>query len=284
MHRAVFIQTNDKQLLGARLARFAIERHSPGLPVTIMAIEAYPEFAAFEGATYHKGGHPITYRHDDLQSFTLSRFKPPELMGYQGEALVIDPDIFAVADIAPIFDLPRTGLPVLACAKKGAYDSSVMVLSCTELQDWRVSAFMDALRAGERDYLEYSTLSFMEGRVAELDRNWNSLDALSADTRFLHTTNRLTQPWKTGLPIDFTRTPLPKKFGIIPREWFYRATGRLTHTYQPHPDPAVTAFFFALAADALRAGAITEQEVRDEIARGHVRPDFLDRVREHTKS
>lgn len=273
-----FIQTNKKQRLGALLAKYALNRHTPSLPVSIMQVEEYPEFEAFVGHSYLHGGMVRSYDPDDLQSFTLTRFKPPELMGYEGMALVIDPDIFALTDVSEMFTLPRHEKPVLACRKRDAWDSSVMVLDCAKLRSWSVPIFLDELKAKRRDYSDYSTLRFMGDQVGELSRDWNSLDAILSETKFLHTTNRLTQPWKTGLPIDFHREPLRKKFGIIPREWLYRATGRYATHYQSHPDKRIETFFFSLLGEALTAGALTRAEIEEEMALGHVRPDLLSKV------
>ena len=45
---------------------------------------------------------------EDLQSFTPLRFMPPQLMGYEGRAIVIDPDVFAVGDVYELLT-PRHG-------------------------------------------------------------------------------------------------------------------------------------------------------------------------------
>ncbi len=48
---------------------------------------------------YLRDGGKREWVRDDLQSFTPTRFLPPQLMGYQGRAVVIDPDVFARGDI-----------------------------------------------------------------------------------------------------------------------------------------------------------------------------------------
>ena len=37
----------------------------------------------------------------------------------------------------------------------------------------------------------------------KISNNYNSLDSINNDTVLLHTTNRITQPWKEGLKVDF---------------------------------------------------------------------------------
>ena len=41
--------------------------------------------------------------------------------------------------------------------------------------------------------------------INELDRKFNMHDKIDEDTVLLHTTNRITQPWKINLQIDFER-------------------------------------------------------------------------------
>lgn len=276
--RKVFIQANDKQLLGAKLAKFAIERRSKDVPVEILNVDAEPVFKAFSGKTYLRQGRELTYDPLDLQSFTLSRFLPPERMGYQGMAVVIDPDIFAIRDLNELFASGTDGKSVAACRKKDAWDSSVMLLDCAKLRDWKVGEWLERMAKKEMDYDDIMTLRLIRDDVKELSRVWNSLDVLSDETKMLHTTGRLTQPWKTGLPIDFTRNPLPKLLGFIPREPIHRLLGKYPSTYQPHPDKKIIDFFFALLKEALAAGAVSRAEIEDEIRRKHVRPDLLERA------
>ena len=49
------------------------------------------------------------WRYDDLQSFTPLRFIPPELMGYQNRAVIIDTDIFAVGDVWELLSRDMAG-------------------------------------------------------------------------------------------------------------------------------------------------------------------------------
>ena len=112
MHNTVFIQNNPRQAIGARVARHALLRNSaaPGrFDVRIIETTDFPAFTGFEGRSYLREGKQVVWRNDDLQSFTPLRFSVPELMGYAGRAVVIDPDVFALADVNELFerDKPR---------------------------------------------------------------------------------------------------------------------------------------------------------------------------------
>jgi hypothetical protein len=280
MQRKIFIQTNNKQLLGAKLAKYAIERFykngGDAIPVLIINSDETDDFKNFEGTTYRfRGGEERTYHQKDLQSFTLTRLLPPERMNFEGMALVIDPDIFALSDIRPIFDILKEPNTILACKKKDAWDTSVMVLNCQKLPHWNSEIIFGRLKRKEVDYNTLMTLK-EERSVQELSRDWNNLDLLTPTTKFLHTTDRLTQPWRTGLKIDFTRNKAKKILGIIPREPILKLLGKYPSHYQQHPDKNIEKFFFTLATEALKAGAFTKDEVASAIAESNIRKDFFE--------
>jgi hypothetical protein len=96
----------------------------------------------------------------------------------------------------------------------------------------------------------------------------------------LHNTKRKTQPWKTGLPVDFRPAEGFKWFP--PKGWINRARRGLfgeygmLGQYKPHPDPEQEKFFFGLLRECLDSGAISEDFLRDEIRRNHLRHDAFD--------
>ena len=102
MEYCVFIQANDKQYVGALVAEYALRRnsrHNDKFDIRIMNYNDFPFLHAREGQMYLRDGGKREWVRDDLQSFTPTRFLPPQLMAYQGRAVVIDPDVFARADI-----------------------------------------------------------------------------------------------------------------------------------------------------------------------------------------
>lgn len=275
MKNTLFIQANTKQMVGALLAKFAAERQRKdpnAFDVQIINVETVPAFKEFTWAGFKRGEETRVQDPNDLQSFTLTRLMPPELMGYEGRAVVIDPDIFALKDITPLFEMDLKGNALAACAKKGAWDSSVMVLDCAKLKHWKIADILSSLKDGTGDYRTWMQLR-AEKNVLELSRDWNSLDVITHTTGMLHTTVRLTQPWKTGLPIDFTPGRIPPLFGYIPRFWVKQPTH-----YQPHPDPAVENFFFKLTKDALAAGAVTTGDLQSAVDAHNVRADIFKKL------
>jgi hypothetical protein len=280
----VFIQTNDKQSIGALVSAHSLKRnstHPDQFDVTIMRQEDYPFFRAKEGQAFLRHGVRRVWRNDDLQSFTLLRFMPPELMGYRGRALVIDPDVFAVGDVWELLSRDMGGKAILCRHlkhRKNAFATSVMLLDCARLTHWNVEREFDELLAMKRDYNDWISLKLEPpGTIGAFEDEWNDFDRLTDKTKLLHNTKRRTQPWKTGLPVDYTPTEIYPVIGAIMRmrrKLFgdYGLLGR----YARHPDPRQENLFFGLLRECVEKGTVPESALRTAMANNHVRHDALD--------
>jgi len=289
MRDTVFIHTNRKQRLGALVAAYSLKTRSAtpdAFDVRIIWAEDYPFIKGRDGQAYLREGRQVLWIEDDLQSFPPLRFDPPRLMGYQDRAVVMDPDVFAVGDVAELLRRDMRGHAILAKRmppdgrKPGHWATSVMLLDCAKLTHWDVERDFGRLFAGERDYNDWMwLLAEPEGTVGELEEQWNHFDTLDASTKLLHNTHRRTQPWKTGLPADFI--PRGKHVGAT-GSFFTRALARIRGrqegrrgVYKPHPDPKQEQFFFGLLREALAANAFPLSIVEEEIEYRHVRSDAL---------
>ena len=290
----VFIHTNHKQIVGARVGVHAIRRnsaHNDAFDVELIEHKDYPFFREYEGKLFLRDGVLRSWRNEDLQSFTPLRFMPPERMGYQGRALVIDPDVFAVGDVFELLSRDMRGKAIL-CRPRGRSErsvegpmaSSVMLLDCPKLRHWRVEEQFRWMFERKLDYKDWITLRLEKREsIGLFEPCWNDLDVFTRRTRMLHTTRRWTQPWKAGLPIDFT--PADKSRRFPPLGWLLHARRRLLgdHAllgrYRRHPDRHQEDYFFGLLHECLESGAVTEEMVVDEMRRDHVRHDALELVK-----
>ena len=167
MEYKVFIQTNHKQYIGALAAAHALARysdHTDKFSIEIIDVRDYSYFTEREGQLYLRDGAHRQWLNDDLQSFTLTRFMPPGLMGYQGRAVVIDPDVFAVSDVWDLLTRDMQGHSIMVRPrsgrkeKSGCMATSVMLLDCEQLQHWRVEEQFAAMFADELDYMDWICL------------------------------------------------------------------------------------------------------------------------------
>jgi hypothetical protein len=162
--------------------------------------------------------------------------------------------------------------------------TSVMLLDCAQLRHWRVAEQFDSMFEMKLDYKDWITLRHEKRESIGLFENcWNDLDVLNRRTKMLHTTRRWTQPWKAGLPIDFT--PADKFRRFPPLGWLLHGRRRIfgDHAmlgrYRRHPDRNQENYFFGLLRECLDQGSITEEMVRDQMRLDHVRHDALEIVK-----
>ena len=228
------------------------------------------------GQSILRGGHVRQWDPNDLQSFSPIRFAPPQELGFQGLAVVTDPDIFAIGDIGELFQRDLMGKAIWAVPRPGHNRSadyiatSVMLLDCARLRHWDFESDLDDLFAHRFDYVDWIELKREDrSTIGFLEPEWNDFDRLTPRTKLLHTTRRRTQPWKTGLPIDYTlRETGP--FDVI-----RRITRR---RYLPHPDRNQEALVYSLLAEMVDHGLVTETELVAEMAANHIRYDSLELV------
>lgn len=297
MKHTVFIQTNPVQIIGALVAEYAFRRnsaHNDKFDIRIINTTDYPFYAAHEGKTYLRGKTRRTWLNADLQSFTTTRFMPPELMGYEGRAVVVDPDVFAIADVWDLFSRDMQGKAIMARSRggaKGRFDhcmaTSVMLLDNAQLTHWKVEEQFESMFRDELDYMDWICLKTEDrNSIGLLEPEWNDLDHLTAQTRMLHTTKRKTQPWKTGLRVDF-RPPEPTRIPLSPVTLYHRtrrklgvALGKTEYFglghYRQNPDPNQERFFFGLLKECVEKGIVSEDMVREEMRLNHVRHDALE--------
>jgi len=274
----VFIQANARQMLGAKISAYSYKRQSrepDSFDVRILTLDDYPRLKA-QGQSILRGGFVRDWDPDDLQSFTPLRFAPPTLMGFEGQAVVTDPDCFGVGDIAELLTRDMAGMAICAVARSGHnadpdyIATSVMLLDCARLKHWDFEPLLDRLFAPAFDYVPWMELKFEDrGTIGFLEPEWDSFDELHPATKILHTTKRRTQPWKTGLPVDYTlRESGPLD---VLRRWFNRR-------YQRPVDRNQEAFVYALLAEMMDRGIVTKTELVAEMAVNHIRHDSLELV------
>ena len=284
----VFIHVNHKQILGAHVGMHSFRRFSENndkFDIRFIETRDHPFLAAKEGEEFLRNGVNRAWHMNDLQSFTPLRFMPPELMGYKGRALVIDPDVFAVSDIWELLTRDMQGKAILCRPRSrvskdinGPMASSVMLLDCAKLTHWKAAEQFNEMFEGKRDYKKWITLQYEDrANIGLLEKNWNDLDVLNRRTRLLHTTKRWTQPWKTGLPVDFM--PADKFKWFPPLGWLLHLRRKLFGDYaflghyKAHPDKNQEDLFFGLLSECLENGDVTPEMVKNEMLQNHVRRD-----------
>jgi hypothetical protein len=186
----------------------------------------------------------IKYR--NYTEFSLYRFLIPEICGFRGNAIYMDSDMLCFADIGELFDLEMDGLD-LRCVPSlygdGTWATSIMLINC-ESARFDLPGIMQDLDAWRFSYDEFMRLAprFRQHHhlaMGELDPSWNVFDAFPPRCKVLHFTNLFTQPWRD------------------PR----------------HP---LAALWRRQFDEAIRSGALGEDDVRRAVALGHAHRSLLD--------
>ncbi len=284
MKPTVFIHTNASQLLGAKVSAYSLQRasqHADKFDVQIIELEKYPHLMKHDGDNFLRDGQKFVWQYAELQSFTLLRFLPPQLMNFQGRSIVVDPDIFAVGDVYDLLSRDMQGKAVLCRQSKNgrSYATSCMLMDNAKLAHWQWEQQVDEMFALQRDYQKWIVLELEpENSVGLFENEWNDFDNLDKNTQFLHNTRRTTQPWKTGLAFqDLHRisADAQKKSKPSLRDKLRALTGKHKHIHQPHPDQKQQDLFFGFLRECLEKNLVSQELLQAEIEREYLRPDAL---------
>lgn len=272
----IFICTNDNQAIGAKVSKQSFLNRSSfnNCDIEIIHESDFPELKRFFLLPYKRKGKMTEHEKNDMQSFTLLRFIIPELMNYHGRALVIDPDVFLVRNgLEQILDISLENHAVYARKglKKGSWGSSVMLLNCLKLNHWKLHDFIEQMHSGRLDYDDLINLKLEEGKIGELESKWNEFDVINENTILLHTTEKITQPWRTGLELNSLIPPL---FYIFPRAPIYKLFGKNLTIGRNHPQEPVTHFFMKELSNCLIDGLVTRHEIDKAIESNFLRSDI----------
>jgi hypothetical protein len=303
----VVIHTNDQQLVPALVGAYSLKARSKNpefFEVRILRLEETPHLYNREGQKFvwWDARRTAVWRRSDLQSFAPLRRMVPELLGFVGRALVLDPDVFAIGDVNELLSRGMDGRAILCrprqvheipdvyrAQRSQLYSSAVMLLDCAQLRNWDWARDIDALFSCRLKLTPWlSLMDVPSERIGLFEEEWNDRDTLTPDTKLLHNTEISTQPWKTGLRADYHEYA-PR--GPMPLQWLTHRAVRLRHQrtltpllYRPHPDPAQEDLFFGLLNEALESGEISERLVRRAIRRRHLRSDTFALLRERRRS
>jgi len=188
---------------------------------------------------------PADPRYQPYTEFSFARFVIPSLCAHQGRAVYMDSDMLVSRDIGELWDTDMQGAAIAIeigsrdQADRGKH-AAVMLLDCAKL-DWKVEDIVAGLgtRYAYKALMQVDPL-LQPGMMRELlPAGWNELDHFEAGrTRNIHYTKIVTQPW--------------------------------VHPLHPHGQPWIDE-----VARMLGEGALSAEEIREEVRQGYVRPSLL---------
>lgn len=258
----VFIQTNKHQFLASKVSAYSFQRF--GLEVELMDVEENDFLKKFINKKYLRNKKIKLYK-NDLQSFTLLRFLGPKLNNFKDRILVIDPDIFALKD-PRILEKEIDNDHDIYCTFYNNSPRSEMMLINAERVLWNFNDIIKRLFDHKIDYQNLMNLSFDKAlKIKKIENKFNSHDYVDKETILLHTTNRLTQPWKEGLKIDFENHNFT--YALYLKNFLKKFLNKdydknlFVKNYQKHPNNDVTNTIKKLFQEAKKENFISEEDI-----------------------
>lgn len=273
----VYIQTNSKQFIASKICQYSFERF--GLRTHLINFEFNSILKKKVGNLYLRNGQKMQYL-NDLQSFTLLRFLAPEINKYKDQILIIDPDVFAIKNPNAILNELDNNFDIFCTFYNELPRSEVMLIKANNV-DWKFEKIVDDLFNFKVDYRDLMNLSFVkQNKIKKIPNKFNSHDLINEDTIMLHTTNRITQPWKEGLKIDFqihNKTALKYFVNYFKKIVNIRYDEKMVETkYVKHPSLKVIECVKNIFLDAYRDKYINDEEIDFAIKSNHISRKFAD--------
>jgi len=275
--RKIYICSNKQQQIAAKVSKSSILSNSSfaSSDVEIIFKEDFDFMNKLSSQSILRDGRRFTFSGDDMQNFTLLRFHIPKLMNFQGKALVIDPDVFLIREgLEELFsyDFDKASILCRPGIKKNSWSTSVMLLDTAKLMHWHIEKFIHEMSQATLDYSDLINLKKEESIIKSLTTKWNEYDDIKEDTILLHTTEKITQPWRAGLEMT---SSIPKLLGVLPREKIYSILGKDLRTGREHPVAKVTEFFFEELNNSLKNKSISFEEIEFAISQKWIRKDIF---------
>jgi hypothetical protein len=274
----ILIQRNNRQKLASKIAAASfIKQGIPSNDILFLEFENNILLKSKVGKKYLRKGKIKIFK-DDLQSFTLLRFLGPEFVKYKEKILIIDPDVFTLQNPKKITSFLDSSSSLACTFIDGEPRTEVMLVNAEKVK-WKFSEIIEKLFNLELDYNDLMNLSFDKNlKITKLDINYNSHDAIKEDTVFLHTSNRITQPWKEGLKVDFERHNSQKTlFKQTIRKYLGLKYNKnlIANKYQRHPSKEVIIKFKEMYEYAIENNIINKEEIQMSIKKEFFSTNFL---------
>ena len=273
----IYIQTNNKQRLASKIAMASfVQKGFDRNKIFFLDIEENSLLKSKINQNYLRGGKAVKFK-DDLQSFTPLRFLAPQINNYQDIILVIDPDVFACKDPKNILGEMNENDEICCTFYNGKPRSEVMLINAKKVK-WNYDELISKLFNYELDYNDLINLNFENRKIKEINNKYNAHDKIDKETVLLHTTRRITQPWKEGLKVDFDKhVSFKEKFKnklkkILNMNYNKSITEKF---YIRHSNPDVIKAFKTFYDFALSKKLINIDEINTEIKKGNFSKKFL---------
>jgi Glycosyl transferase family 8 len=244
----IFIGSGEASLLERKVLIYSLKKHARG-PLDIRVFNGTHDCLELEHGEPLALRTPLHVKFCNITEFSNYRFLIPKLCEKRGRALWIDSDTVCLTDIGELFETDMQDAAVLA--KPNAYDAigssrwglSVSLYDC-ERCPFDLQEQFEEIGRGLYSYEDLHQISpaFLAARpfsIKPLDPRWNEFDRYNGETKLIHYTNLLTQPWK----------------------------------FRGHPYGGL---WFRYFEEARHQGFVTDEDIEKTLMRAYARQDLLE--------
>lgn len=195
----VFVGADEPHLLATRVLDHSIRKHC-SKPVVLTPL--------------YNLSHPMPRdeRNRPRTPFSFYRFMIPQLRGYRGKALYLDPHMLVFGDIAELWEYPFDAHAVL-CTRQAECEEwtrpdwhsrtrngGVLLLDCSRL-DWEIGDIVRRMDEGTLDYaglMSALAITPSEAVADKLPAEWNSVERFEGGrTKAVNFNVAAAKPWRS---------------------------------------------------------------------------------------
>jgi len=275
----VYIQSNERQLSAAKVSKNTFEKFN--LDTEIVLIEECNFFKEIINKSYLRRGKKKIYK-NDLQSFTLLRFYIPTIHKGKEDFLIVDPDVFAIKN--PNIIKENNAENVLYCTFYNNNPRTEVMYFNKINSLWNFQSILEDLLNFKLDYQDLFCLNFNEQnlKVKEINQAFNHHDKINNETILLHTTKRITQPWKLDLKVDFDRNVSFKNIFINNLKKFFGLNYNeelISKKYLKHGSQDVFNFVLQEFSYTIKKGDLDYNQIKKDISNNFLSKTFIDKLK-----
>ena len=272
----VYITSNRYQNLAAKVAAYSFSRF--GYETQIINVEDFDKIKSNFKKKYLKKGK-IKIFEDDLQSFTFLRFLIPSHFKSKDLILIIDPDIFAIKDPSDLIKEFKQKNHIHCTFLNEKPRTELMLVDPNNI-DWNFDEIINKIFNFKLDYNDLFSLNFnSKNKIEKIDNKFNELDKIKDSSVILHTTQRITQPWKLGLKVDFQKNYSIKILlkNYLKKFLFMNHNKKVTsNKYIKHENEDVLNFVNSIFLEAYEKKIINLDEIKDSINQKYISKKFFE--------
>ena len=278
----IYICTNKFQKIAAMAAAFSFKKFGYD-NIEILELEKNELLMSKLNSSFLRNKKLIKFEYD-LQSFTLLRFLPFEKKNHE-DCLIIDPDVFAVKNPTAFLNniISNNDFDIGCTVINSLFRSEVILLKNTNFS-WNFKDIIDDLFNHKIDYndlINFKSNKYFSN-IFTLPIRVNEHDTINNDTLLLHTSQRITQPWKEGLKIDFKKKEISLKYKVvqfIKKIFGLRYNKELfSKFYIQHPNALVSNYVVKLFSNALKDRIILKEELKNSVNEDYISKKFYNKV------